>query len=744
MPQRYISASQMIETEVRYRIDRYLEAKGWVLDPQRADQNVYFESAVNRKLNHIQKHKLGQSRPDYTLFYHNQPLAVLEAKKSNFTHLEAAFSQAADYAEKIDAGIVFVSNGSMFKSLHLESREPLIFNGIEVNEPLTLETLRKFHAKNSNIVDTIEQQVILSRRQLIGVFSKLNGDLRTAGIRAGIERFSEFANILFLKLLSEKGDSKIWNTLLGLPVDQLSEYINRVAVDHLQQQYGGEVISNTKIEDNHILQKIILSLSPLQLSSVDEDIKGVAFEHFIQKTTDTQNDLGEYFTPRHVVRFMVKLLDPEFGKSVYDPFCGTGGFLTESFKHLSHQVGISLDANNVLQNDSVFGGELTTTARIAKMNMILFGDGHSGVTKQDSIKTAADEQFDYILSNIPFSQSITHNTLKQFQGLANNGDSACVLRCFNSLKIGGGMAIVVPEGFVFNKAYAKLRQYLFQNSRVLLIAHLPGGCFLPYTASKSAIIYLADKGLGKTEWFYRAKVKNDGYTLDAARTRLNGSNDLDEILYFFEKSPKPSKILPINTELNIVHVKNLESDSGFYLREEWPKSNDLKYVELQEIAVLNNGNPITEEKTTLGCVPVIAGGGGTSPYTHGEANYEGNVFTISKSGAYSGYVWWHDEPIWASDSIVVQSRDESEYLTKFLYLCLKSQQNEIYLRQQGTGQPHIYRSHVKSFPIPKISINQQNELLQKYKETETKLLFAQKLVVNAAREMNEIVQSVYQ
>ncbi|MCY4220217.1 MAG: hypothetical protein OXD35_01005, partial [Thiotrichales bacterium] len=121
------------------------------------------------------------------------------------------------------------------------------------------------------------------------------------------------------------------------------------------------------------------------------------------------------------------------------------------------------------------------------------------------------------------------------------------------------MAIVVPEGLIFNKAYAKLRQYLFQNSRVLLIAHLPGGCFLPYTAAKSAIIYLVDKGLSKTEWFYRAKVKNDGYSLDAARSRLYGSNDLDELLYFFEKSSEPSKILPINTELKIVYVENLES-----------------------------------------------------------------------------------------------------------------------------------------------------------------------------------------
>lgn len=238
-------------------------------------------------------------------------------------------------------------------------------------------------------------------------------------------------------------------------------------------------------------------------------------------------------------------------------------------------------------------------------------------------------------------------------------------------------------------------------------------------------------------------MKNDGYSLDAARTRLEGLNDLDEILFFFKGSSNPSTILPGNTDLRIVYVENLESDAGFYLREEWSKSSDREYLELQEIAVLKNGNSITEETTTLGSIPVIAGGRGTTPYTHGEANYHGNIFTISKSGAYAGYVWWHDEPIWASDSIAVRSRDESEYLTKFLYICLKSQQDEIYLRQQGTGQPHIYTGHVESFPIPKMTLVQQRELLEKYENAETRLLEAQERVENFTKEMDSIIQSVY-
>lgn len=77
-------------------------------------------------------------------------------------------------------------------------------------------------------------------------------------------------------------------------------------------------------------------------------------------------------------------------------------------------------------------------------------------------------------------------------------------------------------------------------------------------------------------------------------------------------------------------------------------------------------------------------------------------------------------------------------------MCLKSQQNELYLRQQGTGQPHIYRSHVESFPIPEMSLEQQKEMLEKYKETETKLIEAQKLVEVATSKMSNIIQSVYQ
>ena len=115
-------------------------------------------------------------------------------------NLDDALNQASDYAACMDVDIVFASNGLSLKSRHLKKSEPLFFNGVELNELPPLDLLRKYYVDNTNEVFTVSKEVIKSRDELISLFSELNEDFRAAGIRAGIERFSEFANILFLKI----------------------------------------------------------------------------------------------------------------------------------------------------------------------------------------------------------------------------------------------------------------------------------------------------------------------------------------------------------------------------------------------------------------------------------------------------------------------------------------------------------------------------------------------------------------
>ena len=167
-------------------------------------------------------------------------------------------------------------------------------------------------------------------------------------------------------------------------------------------------------------------------------------------------------------------------------------------------------------------------------------------------------------------------------------------------------------------------------------------------------------------------------------------------------------------------------------------------VPLGEIASIKNGKAITRASATPGPVPVIGGGAGTFEYTHEEPNADGQCFTVSKSGAYSGYAWWHEEPIWASDCMVVRSRDEDDYMTFYLFLCLKAKQEEIYSRQQGTGQPHIYKEHIDDFPIPKRTLAEQWDYVNEVQDVIRQRVDAQRQAAEALDRAVSSVSSAYE
>ena len=140
------------------------------------------------------------------------------------------------------------------------------------------------------------------------------------------------------------------------------------------------------------------------------------------------------------------------------------------------------------------------------------------------------------------------------------------------------------------------------------------------------------------------------------------------------------------------------------------KSSIYKETKLSTIATIEKGQSITSKDIKDGEYPVIAGGQ-SSPYRHNQYNYKGNVITVSASGAYSGYVWYHDYPIFASDCSVIYSKDEDVYLTTYIYEILRLRQQEIYLLQKGAGQPHVYASDLAQITIPIVSLEKQKEII---------------------------------
>ena len=198
--------------------------------------------------------------------------------------------------------------------------------------------------------------------------------------------------------------------------------------------------------------------------------------------------------------------------------------------------------------------------------------------------------------------------------------------------------------------------------------------------------------------------------------------------------PKEEEHLPQNTDKN--NSYNLDNDNplvkkgrlfltnlsevtgkrwnAFEFKNRKLKLGDGNYLNktLKHLAHLLKGQSITSNEIEKGDYPVIAGGQ-ISPYTHNQYNFKGNVITISASGAYSGYVWYHNYPIFASDCTVIFSKEESEITTLYLSEILKLKQKEIYNLQQGAGQPHVYARDLEKINIPIPSLQKQKEITNK-------------------------------
>ena len=163
---------------------------------------------------------------------------------------------------------------------------------------------------------------------------------------------------------------------------------------------------------------------------------------------------------------------------------------------------------------------------------------------------------------------------------------------------------------------------------------------------------------------------------------------------------------------------------------------------LRELATVYKGQSITSSNVIEGEYPVIAGGK-TSPYSHNVYNYDGKTITVSASGAYSGYVWYHNQPIFASDCAVIKSIDENVITMDYLSEILKLKQTEIYGLQQGAGQPHVYPSDLikLNIPVPPIDIQERItthifELREKAKQLETE---AKQVLENAKQEIEKMI-----
>jgi type I restriction enzyme M protein len=273
---------------------------------------------------------------------------------------------------------------------------------------------------------------------------------------------------------------------------------------------------------------------------------GNAYEYLLS-IMSSQGDAGQFRTPRHIIDFIVDVLNPTKDDKVLDPSCGTAGFLVSTYNHILKQHDGKDDPKKkekpltpderkkLMQNLQGYDID-PTMVRIAQVNMYLHQFKNPQIFQYDTLTSEErwNEKFDVILANPPFMTPKggikPHN---KFSIQSNRAEVLFVDYIVNHLKPKGRAGIVVPEGIIFQTgtAYKTLRKNLVEDCLVGVIS-LPSGVFQPYSGVKTSILILNKELNQKSDSIFFAKIENDGFSLGGQRTPIS-ANDLPSVISDF-------------------------------------------------------------------------------------------------------------------------------------------------------------------------------------------------------------------
>lgn len=306
-----------------------------------------------------------------------------------------------------------------------------------------------------------------------------------------------------------------------------------------------------KIPTPLMLDKIMTAMNGIyELMEEDKsgDTRGDVYEYLLSKIA-TAGVNGQFRTPRHIIKMMVELMDPRLDDTICDPAAGTSGFLVEAAEYLKNvkKEDVLFDPENRkhYMNDMFTGFDMDRTMlRIGAMNMMTHGIEHPNIEYRDSLtdQNPDRDKYSLILANPPFKGSLDYDSVSDdlLDTAKTKKTELLFLELFlKMLKKGGRTACIVPDGVLFgsSKAHKAIRKELIENNKLQAVISMPSGVFKPYAGVSTAVLVFNKTGYGGTDkvWFY--DMKNDGFSLDDKRSKIE-ANDIPDIVERFRNLDK--------------------------------------------------------------------------------------------------------------------------------------------------------------------------------------------------------------
>jgi type I restriction enzyme M protein len=440
---------------------------------------------------------------------------IVEVKKKKRTD---GIDQMQTYCNNTTAEFGVWFNGTNIVYQH-RTREPHHFLDIP-DIPRKGETLEE--------VGVFRKNDLIAATELTSVFETINNHIFANQQMHPEKRFAEIVKLIFVKMhdekrLDDKCEFRITESeLRQVDIDKGAHFAGRIQAlfDKVKNEYKDVFDQNDKIKlKPSVLAFAVSQLQKFSLRDTEADVKGTAFQTFVH--AEQRGERGEFFTPNPVIRMMVKMMDPGDDDMLLDPACGTGSFLVNGMNHVWDKYRKRPNVKDIdllkYAHNHIRGIDSNADiAKVAKMNLILYDDGHTGVFSADSLESwdviqkealkagvlgIEPESADLILTNPPFGSKgkvdnkailsqfdLAHkwrknsdtNRYDQTKNLQDGQipDILFIERCLQFLRPGGRLGIVLPNSDLNNLSLEYVRQFIKDNSRIIAVVSLPAGTFM--------------------------------------------------------------------------------------------------------------------------------------------------------------------------------------------------------------------------------------------------------------------------
>ncbi|MFZ2975417.1 MAG: N-6 DNA methylase [Candidatus Moraniibacteriota bacterium] len=457
---------------------------------------------------------------------------------------------------------------------------------------------------------------------------------------------------------------------------------------------------------------------------------GNAYEYLLS-IMSSQGDAGQFRTPRHIIDFIVDVVNPTKDDKVLDPACGTGGFLVSAYNQILEQhdgkndpekkeKALTPDQRRNLMNNFEGYDVDPGMVRIAQVNMYLHQFKNPKIVQYDtlSMEERWGDKFDVILANPPFmSPKGGVKTHSKFSVQSSRSEVLFVDYIMNHLRPKGRAGIIVPEGIIFQsgKSHKELRKNLV-NDGLYAVVSLPSGIFNPYAGVKTSILFFNNELAKINKEILFIKIENDGFDLGAQRREIQ-KNDLPQAVKILSEW-KNSSVISAQAGIQCIAVSkskisengdyNLSGDryrvATDYSNAKWPM------VAIEDLCDLGRGRVISKKDMELnpGPFPVFSSqttDNGTFGYL-GTYDFDGEYATWTTDGANAGTVFYRNGKFNCTNVCGTLKAKSININMKYLAKALNAIAYEYVIQ---VGNPKLMNNVVAKIkiPLPPLEIQEQ-------------------------------------